>query len=119
MRYDERGLIPRAIQALFSAFRARSDMAYTARVSYLEIYNDSGRDLLGESMRSIGGEEELPKVSVAEGRDGTVLLRGLSSHPWSSKKSPNPNLNPNPNPRPFFPFGSPGGRCPQHALHRR
>lgn len=86
MRYEERGLIPRALQCLFREFRSRTDVAYSARVSYLEIYNDNGRDLLGnldEDSSSNGGpigEEELPKVAVAEAQDGTVLLRGLSSH---------------------------------------
>merc|ERR1719504_490493 len=67
-RYEDRGLIPRAISYLFELFRA-GDASYRLYVSYLEIYNDSGYDLLSrdDGARKL---EDLPKVQLREDEDG-------------------------------------------------
>lgn len=46
--YAHRGVIPRALQHVFKAADLRSDRIYSIAVSYLEIYNESLRDLLAE-----------------------------------------------------------------------
>ncbi|OQR99311.1 kinesin [Thraustotheca clavata] len=47
--YQERGIIPRTISALFEAFEARYDVNYRCYISYLEIYNESIYDLLDKA----------------------------------------------------------------------
>lgn len=39
-RYDQRGIIPRAVHYLFSEIDLREDREVTVRCSYLEIYNE-------------------------------------------------------------------------------
>lgn len=46
--YSHRGIIPRALQHVFKDVDMRSDRIYNISVSYLEIYNESLRDLLAE-----------------------------------------------------------------------
>ena len=48
------------------------------RISYLEIYNEAGYDLLDPSHES-KGLEDLPKVSLLEDDDGRMHLRNLSA----------------------------------------
>ena len=48
-------------------------------MSYLEIYNDAGYDLL-DPARNIHGFEDLPRVSVFEDASSGVALRNLSLH---------------------------------------
>ena len=48
-------------------------------VSYLEIYNDAGYDLL-DPAREIHGFEDLPRVTVFEDASSGVSLRNLSLH---------------------------------------
>eukprot|EP00439_Symbiodinium_sp_Y106_P054097 s1677_g7.t1 len=45
-RYEDRGLIPRTIAYLFEEFKNRRDATYRMFISYLEIYNNDGYDLL-------------------------------------------------------------------------
>ena len=90
--YAQRGLIPRTLQALFARVEADTEAEHTVRVSYLEIYNDAGFDLLdprqaaadgrpGELLTGAGGLGELARVAgVVEDDDGNVRLKGLSSH---------------------------------------
>lgn len=103
-RYDERGLIPRALEAIFRAFdevrapRAprgvcgtahasvqRADRQYVAHVSFLEIYNDVGYDLL-DPRHSGSPDDPLQRVSTLTDEDGNVHLRNLSMHPVSSEQ---------------------------------
>lgn len=49
-------------------------------VSYLEIYNDAGYDLL-EPGRQATRLEDLPRVSVYEDEAGATRLRNLALHP--------------------------------------
>ncbi len=45
--YETRGIIPRTFELLFQEFAQRSDtVEYSMYVSYLEIYNEAGYDLL-------------------------------------------------------------------------
>jgi hypothetical protein len=83
-RYADRGLIPRAISALFAETAARgaggrasaagagagapchasSPASYSVHVSYMEIYNEAGFDLL-EPGRQVRALEDLPRVRAA------------------------------------------------------
>ena len=42
----DRGIIPRAMSLVFDEFAKRSDTQYKVYISYLEIYNNQGYDLL-------------------------------------------------------------------------
>eukprot|EP00403_Amphidinium_massartii_P049291 CAMPEP_0178463526 /NCGR_PEP_ID=MMETSP0689_2-20121128/50379_1 /TAXON_ID=160604 /ORGANISM="Amphidinium massartii, Strain CS-259" /LENGTH=870 /DNA_ID=CAMNT_0020090413 /DNA_START=81 /DNA_END=2693 /DNA_ORIENTATION=- len=74
-RYADRGLIPRTISHMFDAFR-KGEAKSTMYISYLEIYNDAGYDLLRDDNAS--KLEDLPKVTLREDEDGNIHLRNLS-----------------------------------------
>jgi kinesin family protein 6/9 len=81
--FNDRGIIPRAISLLYSEIGKRSsDYSWTVSVSYMQIYNDKGQDLLnrGEDARTL---EDLPVVSVHE-TDDEIVLKGLEAHPSAS-----------------------------------
>mgnify|MGYP002635825741 CR=1 FL=1 len=66
---------------LFNEFKKRSDYQYQMHVSYLEIYMDSGYDLLDPSLEdNVKALEDLPKVKLMEDDDGNIHLRNLSAH---------------------------------------
>lgn len=76
--YQERGIIPRALALVYEEVAKRKEFNWTVSLSYLQIYNDKGQDLLnhGNDARSL---EELPPVTVHE-LDDDVLLKGLEQH---------------------------------------
>jgi len=82
-RYEDRGLIPRTIAYMFECFR-RSDAQYKMYISYLEIYQDTGYDLLRED--SAQKLEDLPKVQLREDDDGHFHLRNLSVNTAASQE---------------------------------
>jgi kinesin family protein 6/9 len=89
--YNERGIIPRALSVLYAHIDGQSEMEYTVRISSLELYNESGFDLLDSRQSSAGayggGGGELGRVSaVTEDEHGEVTLRGLSSHVASTEE---------------------------------
>ncbi|PKU42385.1 kinesin-like protein kif6 [Limosa lapponica baueri] len=45
-RYSDRGIIPRTLSYIFDQLQKDSSKVYTTHVSYLEIYNECGYDLL-------------------------------------------------------------------------
>jgi len=76
--FNERGLIPRCISMIFGEAKKNPSWQWNVSVSYLQIYNDKGQDLLnrGEDARSL---EDLPVVTYQETEDD-VVLKGLESH---------------------------------------
>ncbi|EFJ44922.1 Kif6 type kinesin-like protein, partial [Volvox carteri f. nagariensis] len=78
-RYVDRGIIPRCISAIFSEISKRSDQQFTVHISYLEIYNNEGYDLL-DAEREIKAMEDLQQVHLGEAEDGTVSYRNLSMY---------------------------------------
>ncbi|CAM9192770.1 unnamed protein product, partial [Sphacelaria rigidula] len=76
-RYVDRGIIPRALSLMFAEFKARNNQQFTCHVSYLEIYNEQGFDLLDPTHDS-KRLEDLPKVSLMEDEGGNIHLRNLS-----------------------------------------
>ncbi|KAM9842981.1 kinesin-like protein KIF6 [Aulostomus maculatus] len=76
-RYSDRGIIPRTLSYLYECFSQDSSMAYTTHISYLEIYNETGYDLL-DSRHEASQLEDLPKVMIMEDPDQNIHLRNLS-----------------------------------------
>jgi len=76
-RYEDRGLIPRTIAYLFEEFKNRRDATYRMFISYLEIYNNDGYDLLSREEHT-AKLEDLPKVQLREDEDGNIHFRNLS-----------------------------------------
>lgn len=72
--YEDRGLIPRTLAYMFDAFRT-STTQFKMYISYLEIYQDKGYDLLRDGAAKL---EDLPKVVMREDGDGHFHLRNLS-----------------------------------------
>jgi kinesin family protein 6/9 len=60
-RYVDRGIIPRAISAIFADVAKRADSQYAVHISYLEIYQDTGYDLL-DPTQDAKTLEDLPRV---------------------------------------------------------
>jgi kinesin family protein 6/9 len=83
-RYADRGIIPRTLSELFGRSEKRGGTT-TIYISYLEIYNESGFDLLCSEQAS-KGFEDLPKVTMMEDAEGNVHLRNLSMHLAASEE---------------------------------
>jgi kinesin family protein 6/9 len=81
-KYADRGIIPRAISHLFECIKSRTNRQITVTVSYLEIYNTEGYDLLstGSSLTQQRNLEDLQKVIPFENAEGELVLKGLSIH---------------------------------------
>lgn len=80
-RYADRGIIPRAISYLFNEFERRAgELQYKVYISFLEIYNEQGYDLLDPSQET-KALEDLPKVRLLEDDQGNYHLKNLSMHP--------------------------------------
>lgn len=79
-RYDDRGLIPRALSLIFEHMRQSNQAQIIAHVSYLEIYNNQGYDLLDPNHEATKSLDDLPRVAMLEDEDGNCHLRNLSMH---------------------------------------
>jgi kinesin family protein 6/9 len=84
-RYVDRGIIPRTLSWFYQKFQENSDIKFEMRISYLEIYNEAGYDLLvdDESRKS---HDQLPKVTMMEDENGEVEMRNLSQHIAASEE---------------------------------
>lgn len=78
-KYAERGIIPRAISLIFSDLGKRNDYTYILHFSYVEIYNETGYDLLDPDHET-KALEDLPKVTMMEDEENHIHLRNLSMH---------------------------------------
>ncbi|XP_067883904.1 kinesin-like protein KIF6 isoform X3 [Heterodontus francisci] len=78
-RYSDRGIIPRTLSYMFAEFQKDSSKVYTTHISYLEIYNECGYDLL-DPRHDASKLEDLPKVTIMEDTDQHIHLRNLSLH---------------------------------------
>ncbi|KAK1171195.1 kinesin-like protein KIF6 isoform X1 [Acipenser oxyrinchus oxyrinchus] len=77
-RYSDRGIIPRTLSYLFQQFQKDSTKVYTTHISYLEIYNECGYDLL-DPRHEAARLEDLQKVSIMEDPEQNIHLKNLSS----------------------------------------
>ena len=78
-RYVDRGIIPRSISLIYQELEKRTDQQVSVSISYLEIYQGRGYDLLDPD-REVKQIEDLPKVSLWEDGDGKFVPRNLSAH---------------------------------------
>ena len=78
-RYVDRGIIPRTLTYIFNEIAKRSDAQYKIHVSYLEIYNGAGYDLL-DPTHEVTALEDMPKVMLREDDGGNVHISNLSMH---------------------------------------
>ena len=86
---EDRGLIPRTLQHLFerlsadaaSAAAEGQEFTFTARCSYLELYNEAVCDLLAESAAAGG---EAPALTVREDAKRGVFAEGATEAPVTS-----------------------------------
>lgn len=60
----QRGIIPRAFEHIFEAISVAEDYKYLVLASYLEIYNEEIRDLLGPNTKKKLELKENPDVGV-------------------------------------------------------
>uniref|UniRef100_A0A3P8YWR8 Kinesin-like protein n=1 Tax=Esox lucius TaxID=8010 RepID=A0A3P8YWR8_ESOLU len=84
-RYSDRGIIPRMLSYLYQHFSQDSSMVYTTHISYLEIYNEVGYDLL-DPQHEASRLEDLPKVTIMEDPDQNIHLKNLSLHQSSNEE---------------------------------
>jgi kinesin family member 6/9 len=84
-RYADRGIIPRAISRLYADIAKKTDGKYEVHVSYMEIYQDQGYDLL-DPEHDTKALEDLPRVSVREDDAGDFHLQNLSTHRCESEE---------------------------------
>ncbi|KAI8908901.1 P-loop containing nucleoside triphosphate hydrolase protein [Gorgonomyces haynaldii] len=84
-RYADRGLIPRTLQYIFKTIQMDTSVQYSVQISYLELYNEVGYDLL-DSTRDAKKLEDLPKVTIQEDENEQIHLRNLSLKQVSSEE---------------------------------
>jgi kinesin family protein 6/9 len=84
-RVEDGGIIPRTIQHIFHECKKRNTYQWTVYISYLEIYNNDGYDLLykGPKTKNL---EDLPKVKIRENANRQFLLYNLSVHKIESEE---------------------------------
>ena len=75
--HEDGGIISRAIRMLYNGFNSRSDLQLKASVSYLQLFNEKGYDLLNP-VHDAEPMAELPKVSIIEDEQGRFHLPNLS-----------------------------------------
>uniref|UniRef100_A0A7N5JTI7 Kinesin-like protein n=1 Tax=Ailuropoda melanoleuca TaxID=9646 RepID=A0A7N5JTI7_AILME len=78
-RYSDRGIIPRTLSYIFEQLQKDSSTIHTTQISYLEIYNECGYDLL-DPRHEASSLEDLPKVTILEDPDQNIHLKNLSLH---------------------------------------
>ena len=72
-----RGVIPRAFNHIFDHVASSVEVKFLMKASYLEIYNEEVRDLLGRDVKK--------KLDLHEHPDRGVYVQDLSSHKVSSR----------------------------------
>ena len=86
-RYADRGIIPRAISMIFASFHDASNATYTCSISYLELYNENGYDLLASDHDAeVSRLDDMPKVSMLEDEEGNYHFKNLSINPVSNEE---------------------------------
>ncbi|CAI9165580.1 unnamed protein product [Rangifer tarandus platyrhynchus] len=68
----QRGIIPRAFEHVFESVQCAENTKFLVRASYLEIYNEDVRDLLGTDAKQ--------KLELKEHPEKGVYVKGLSMH---------------------------------------
>ncbi|XP_075629496.1 kinesin-like protein KIF17 isoform X3 [Balearica regulorum gibbericeps] len=68
----QKGIIPRAFEHIFESIQCAENAKFLVRASYLEIYNEDIRDLLGPDTKQ--------KLELKEHPEKGVYVKGLSLH---------------------------------------
>ncbi|XP_071622890.1 kinesin-like protein KIF17 isoform X2 [Heliangelus exortis] len=68
----QKGIIPRAFEHIFESIQCAENAKFLVRASYLEIYNEDIRDLLGADTKQ--------KLELKEHPEAGVYVKGLSLH---------------------------------------
>uniref|UniRef100_A0A8D0FEH1 Kinesin-like protein n=1 Tax=Strix occidentalis caurina TaxID=311401 RepID=A0A8D0FEH1_STROC len=68
----QKGIIPRALEHIFESVQCAENAKFLVRASYLEIYNEDIRDLLGADTKQ--------KLELKEHPEKGVYVKGLSLH---------------------------------------
>ena len=87
--FESRGIIPRTISRIFREVRTlktNRDLHAKLSVSFLEIYNEGGYDLLITNVDAKTPLELWPKVQLQEDAEGHIQLRNLSRHVVESEE---------------------------------
>ncbi|XP_072028607.1 uncharacterized protein [Amphiura filiformis] len=79
-RYEDRGLASRALSVVYKLLESSSYEHASIHVSYLEIYQEVGYDLLNPTTRPGNVVAHLPKVTVIDGPHNSCIIRNLSTH---------------------------------------
>uniref|UniRef100_A0A8D2JFQ5 Kinesin-like protein n=1 Tax=Varanus komodoensis TaxID=61221 RepID=A0A8D2JFQ5_VARKO len=69
---SQKGIIPRAFEHLFESVQCAENSKFLVRASYLEIYNEDIRDLLGPNTKQ--------KLELKEHPEKGIYVKGLSLH---------------------------------------
>ncbi|XP_066121241.1 kinesin-like protein KIF17 [Saccopteryx bilineata] len=69
---SQRGIIPRAFEHIFESVQCAENTKFLVRASYLEIYNEDVRDLLGADTKR--------RLELREHPEKGVYVKGLSMH---------------------------------------
>ncbi|XP_059138921.1 kinesin-like protein KIF17 isoform X2 [Physella acuta] len=69
----QKGIIPRAFAHIFESISIKQGVKFLIHASYLEIYNEEIRDLLGKDVKA--------KLELKEHPEKGVYVNGLSMHP--------------------------------------
>ncbi|EGZ17948.1 hypothetical protein PHYSODRAFT_498771, partial [Phytophthora sojae] len=85
-RFEDRGLIARALSRVFQRTQQDADHSYTLRMSYLEIYNDRLIDLLAPDVGSSGTGNGSNDLAIQENARGQTFVRGLTTALVSSEE---------------------------------
>jgi len=80
INFNNRGIIPRTIDYLFNEIQNRTDYEYKVDVYYMEIYKNSGYDLLAKQ-NSAMSIKDFPKVIVREDANGNMILKNIRPQP--------------------------------------
>ncbi|XP_052233464.1 kinesin-like protein KIF3A isoform X2 [Dreissena polymorpha] len=78
--YHSRGLEPRALSMIYQELEKRTTEDLSVHISYLEIYQDVGYDLLNPGARTQSFVTPFPKVNVIEGPNGSCVVRNQTNH---------------------------------------
>eukprot|EP00826_Nyctotherus_ovalis_P041424 TRINITY_DN4163_c0_g1_i15.p1 TRINITY_DN4163_c0_g1~~TRINITY_DN4163_c0_g1_i15.p1 ORF type:complete len:270 (-),score=65.79 TRINITY_DN4163_c0_g1_i15:573-1382(-) len=79
-----RGLIPRSFEYIFDEFEKQPELEANVYVSYLEIYNENGYDLL-DRKHAESSIDKWNKINLYEDDYGNIHMRNLSIHKCSSE----------------------------------